>query len=149
MKASTNCRELIQHFEGFQPKPYRCPGGYWTIGYGHLIDSPDRGEITRGEAALLLSKDMEVAERAVLRQVKVPLNQGQFDALVSFTFNLGSGALQASTLRRKLNQELYWLVPEQLRRWVFAGGRKLPGLIRRREAEVALWNGLLPSFLSR
>ena len=83
----------------------------------------------------LLSALLIIAERAVLRLIKVPLTDGQFDALVSFTFNLGSGALQRSTLRRKVNREEHEEVPAEFMRWVWAGGRKLKGLVRRREAE--------------
>ena len=87
----------------------------------------------------LLIKDVLLAEQAVCRLINVPLTNGQFDALVSFTFNLGSGALQRSTLRRKVNREEHEDVPEQLLRWVWAGGRKLRGLIRRRSAEMLLY----------
>jgi lysozyme len=75
----------------------------------------------------------------VLRLIAVPLTAGQFDALVSFTFNLGGGALQRSTLRRKVNREEHAAVPAELMEWVWAGGRKLKGLVRRREAEAALY----------
>jgi lysozyme len=90
-------------------------------------------------AQALLSKDVWSAERSVLRLIKVPLTDGQFDALVSFTFNLGGGALQRSTLRRKVNREEHGEVPEQLMRWVWAGGKRLRGLSRRRKAEAALY----------
>lgn len=82
---------------------------------------------------------MGTAERAVLRLISVPLTDGQFDALVSFTFNLGAGALQRSTLRRKVNREEHEDVPAEFLRWVWAGGRKLNGLIRRRRAEATLY----------
>jgi lysozyme len=86
-----------------------------------------------------------IAEQAVCRLVKVPLTDGQFDALVSFTFNLGSGALQRSTLRRKVNREEHEEVPREFLRWVWAGGRKLKGLVRRRAAEADLYRlQLLP-----
>ncbi len=95
--------------------------------------------ISKGEAEALLIKDVQTAESAVLRLIRVPLTDGQFDALVSFTFNLGSGVLQRSTLRRKVNREEHAEVPDQLMRWVWAGGRRLRGLVRRREAEVGLY----------
>ena len=82
---------------------------------------------------------VEAAERAVLPLIRVPLEDGRFDALCSFTFNLGAGALQRSTLRRKVNREEHGAVPAEFRRWVFAGGRKLKGLMRRREAEAGLY----------
>jgi lysozyme len=91
--------------------------------------------ISREAAEALLIKDVITAEKAVLRLITVLLTDGQFDALVSFTFNLGGGALQRSTLRRVINRQSHNEVPNQLMRWVWAGGRKLRGLARRREAE--------------
>lgn len=85
----------------------------------------------------LLRKDAGSAERSVLRLVSVPLTDGQFDALVSFTFNLGGGAFQRSTLRRKVNRQSHAEVPEQLKRWIWAVGQKLNRLIRRRFDESA------------
>ncbi len=133
---------LIRRFEGFSAVPYLCPAGYLTVGYGHVVKNPDafRQPITEDEATEILVLDVEKAEKAVLRLITVPLSDGQFDALVSFTFNLGSGALQRSTLRRKINREDHVEVPAEFLRWVWAGGRKLKGLIRRREAEAALYN---------
>ena len=132
--------DLIKRFEGFSSTVYICPAGYPTIGYGHLVRSGESfNEISETEAEELLRKDVESAERAVLRLVNVPLTDGQFDALVSFTFNLGSGAFQRSTLRRKVNRQVHAEVPAQLMRWVWAGGRKLNGLHKRRSAESILY----------
>ena len=132
--------DLIKRFEGFSSTVYICPAGYPTIGYGHLVrDHETFEEISQEEAEALLRIDVESAERAVLRLIKVPLTDGQFDALVSFTYNLGSGALQCSTLRRKVNRQAHSEVPTQLVRWVWAGGRKLNGLIRRRAVEAKLY----------
>ena len=132
--------DLIKRFEGFSSTVYICPAGYPTIGYGHLVrDNETFEEISQEEAEALLRIDVESAERAVLRLIKVPLTDGQFDALVSFTYNLGSGALQCSTLRRKVNRQAHSEVPTQLVRWVWAGGRKLNGLIRRRAVEAKLY----------
>lgn len=132
---------LIRRFEGFSATPYVCPAGYLTVGYGHVVKNVDafRQPITENEATEILTVDVETAERTVLRLISVPLTDGQFDALVSFTFNLGAGALQRSTLRRKINREEHEDVPAEFLRWVWAGGRKLPGLIRRRQAEAALY----------
>ena len=128
--------DLIKHFEGFSPTVYTCPAGYATIGYGHLIKKDETFKTIKEEDAQeLLRIDAEAAERAVLRFIDVPLTDGQFDALVSFTFNLGSGALQRSTLRRKVNRQAHGEVPDQFNRWVWAGGRKLKGLIARRRME--------------
>ncbi len=136
---------LIKRFEGFAPELYVCPAGWPTIGYGHVVREDDRNRFVDGidEATgeELLRRDVETAERAVLRLIRVPLEDGQFDALASFAFNLGAGALQRSTLRRKVNCEEHDAVPAEFRRWVWAGGRKLKGLIRRREAEARLYFG--------
>ena len=133
--------ELIKHHEGFVPHIYLDAAGFPTIGYGHLIkadeDFSDGIDKVRGEQ--LLIEDVRIAERAVTRLITSPLSQSQFDALVSFTFNLGSGALQRSTLRRVVNRGEHADVAHQLRRWVFAGGRRLRGLIRRREDEAVLY----------
>ena len=114
-----------------------------TIGYGHLITEANKEQFLDGvdedEALDLLRQDVIVAERAVLRLISVPLTQGQFDALVSFTFNLGAGALQRSTLRRKVNREEHADVPVELMKWVWAGGRKLKGLLKRRRSEAHLY----------
>ena len=128
---------LIKRFEGFSSTVYFCPAGYPTIGYGHVVKKGEdfSAGITQDEAEELLRIDAQIAERAVLRLITVPLTDGQFDALVSFTYNLGSGALQRSTLRRVINRQSHSKVPNQLMRWVWAGGHKLRGLVRRREAE--------------
>lgn len=131
--------ELIKRYEGLRLKPYLCAAGYPTIGYGHLVASLRVPAITAEEAERLLKIDLFVAESAVLRLVRVPLTDGQFDALVSFVFNLGSGRLQASTLLRRLNAGDYQGAALEFRKWVYGGGRKLPGLIARREAEAALF----------
>ena len=134
---------LIKRFEGFEPEIYIDAAGYPTIGYGHLL-RPGEAEffkngISEAAGEALLIKDVLYAEQAVLRLIRVPLTDGQFDALVSFTFNLGSGALQRSTLRRKVNREEHTAIPRELLRWVWAGGRKLRGLARRRRAEAILY----------
>jgi lysozyme len=131
---------LIKRFEGFSPTVYICPAGYPTIGYGHVVKLQEQGKFSNGitpeQAEALLRQDVQTAEYAVLRLIAVPLTDGQFDALVSFTFNLGAGALQRSTLRRKVNRSDHAAVPAEFRKWVWAGGRRLEGLVRRREAEI-------------
>ena len=131
---------LIKRFEGFEPRIYLDAAGLPTIGYGHLLRPGEAEMFANGisEAAgeALLIKDVLLAEQTVLRLITVPLTDGQFDALVSFTFNLGGGALQRSTLRRKVNREEHDAVPPEFLRWVWAGGKKLRGLVRRREAEA-------------
>jgi len=155
MRTSKFGREMITKLEGFMLRPYRDPVGYWTIGVGHLFTKSElssgkvliggknvvwREGITEEQVDDLLSQDLARFEDAV-RKVEVPLTQNQFDALVSFAFNVGTGAFARSTLLSKLNQGHYDQVPAQLRRWVFAGGRVLKGLVKRRETEVAMWNG--------
>ena len=137
--------DLIRRFEGFSPTIYICPAGWPTIGFGHVVRECEREQFETGidedAGAALLRRDVGVSERAVLRLIRVPLDDGQFDALVSFTFNLGAGALQRSTLRRKVNREEHGAVPAEFRRWVWASGQKLTGLERRREAEASLYVG--------
>ncbi len=141
MQLSDTGLALIQRFEGFSSRVYLDAAGLPTIGYGHLIT---RGEdfsdgIDMAQALALLRADVRHAERAVLRFVSAPLAQSQFDALASFTFNLGAGVLQRSTLRRVLNRGDYEAVPAQLMRYVWAGGKRLRGLVLRRAAEAALF----------
>lgn len=131
---------LIKHFEGFSPKAYLCPAGLPTIGYGHQILPKEKfGTLTEAGATFLLKKDLVIAEDAIEKFITVPLTQGQFDALVSFVFNLGAGVLQRSTLRRFLNKRDYAGAAQEFLRWVWADGVKLEGLKRRREAEKALF----------
>jgi lysozyme len=128
---------LIKRFEGFEPEIHLDAAGLPTIGYGHLIRKGEHKMFENGisEAAgeALLIKDVQTAERAVLRLIKVPLTDNQFDALVSFTFNLGGGALQRFTLRRKVNREEHTDVPREFLRWVWS---EVKGLMRRREDEA-------------
>lgn len=137
---------LIKSFEGFSSVIYICPAGYPTIGYGHLVRDAEiafyNDGITVEEGEELLRKDALSAERAVINYISVPLSDGEFDALVSFTFNLGAGALQRSTLRRKLNRGDYVGASGEFKRWAWAGGRKLSGLIRRRKAESKMFLSL-------
>ena len=140
---------FIGHFEGFSGKLYNDPVGHCTIGFGHLVHrgpingsepSDFRNGITRERALDLLREDAEEAADAVERLVKVDLSPNQRDALISFTFNLGTGAFGSSTLLQLLNQGDYNSVPEQLNRWTKASGRVLPGLVTRRKAEGTLFS---------
>ena len=136
---------LIKRFEGFAPEVYFCPAAGRPSATATWCATMERDRFANGideaTAEELLRRDVETAERAEPRLIRVPLEDGRFDALCSFTFNLGAGALQRSTLRRKVNREEHDAVPAEFRRWVWAGGRKLAGLIRRREAEAALYAG--------
>lgn len=142
LHASQVAVDLLVHFEGFRPIAYKPvpQEEHWTIGFGHYGPDVDPGDsITRKEARRLLRRDMTTAEGAVRRLVKVPISQGEFDALVSFTFNCGAGALAGSTLLRKLNKGRHRRARWQLHRWVFGAGGPLLGLVRRRKAEAKLW----------
>lgn len=135
---------VIKHFEGLELRAYQDSVGVWTIGYGHTAAAGPptvyAGQtITEAEAEAILKRDLELFERGVRDLVTVPLNSNQFSALVSFAFNVGLGALRDSTLLRLLNAGDYQGAADQLPRWVKAGGQTLPGLVRRRDAERALF----------
>lgn len=147
MKVSAAGINLIKEFEGVRLKSYKCPAGVYTIGVGHTSAAgpPKVGpgmEITNAQAMKILAQDLVQFEDGVEAAVRVPLTQNQFDALVSFTFNVGLGAFQKSTLLKKLNAEDYAAVPAELMKWTKAGGKELPGLVRRRRAEAAMWRGV-------
>jgi lysozyme len=138
--------ELAKRFEGFHraPKtdpgrahPYTCPAGYWTIGYGHLCE-PTHPPITEAEAEVYLARDLQTALAATLRYCPVLAAEPErrLSAIVDFTFNLGAGRLQTSTLRRRINQRDWSEAAIQLRKWVYGGGKVLPGLLIRREVEI-------------
>ena len=141
--------DLAKRFEGFERKvkhgieitavPYICPAGFWTIGYGHLCD-PKHPPITEAEAEVYLARDLQTALAATLRFCPVLATEpeGRLAAIVDFTLNLGAGRLQTSTLRRRVNQRDWVAASQELRRWVYGGGRVLPGLLARREAEARL-----------
>lgn len=141
MHISEHGLALIKHYEGFSPTAYLCAGGVRTIGYGHLlrVGRHVHEPLTQEAAHQLLAEDVKHAEKAITRLIQVPLTQGQFDALVSFTFNLGAGAFQRSGLRQKVNRAEHGQVPEEFMKWVWAGGRRLRGLVVRRKAEAALY----------
>ena len=143
--------ELAKRFEGFhrvprtdpgRAHPYICPAGYWTIGYGHLCD-PKHPPISEAEADGYLASDLQTALSATLRYCPVLAvePEGRLSAIVDFTFNLGAGRLQTSTLRKRINQRDWVAVAQELRRRVYGGGKVLPGLVSRREAELRLLAG--------
>ena len=141
--------ELAKRFEGFERRvkrgmeiaavPYVCPAGFWTIGYGHLC-AQDHPPITLDEAEAYLAQDLAKALNATLRYCPVLATEpeGRLAAIVDFTFNLGAGWLQASTLRRRVNQRNWSEAATELARWVYGGGKVLPGLVTRRAAEASL-----------
>ena len=140
--------DLAKRFEGFhqvakinpgRAQPYICPAGYWTIGYGHLCE-PSHPPITEAEAEVYLAHDLQTALVATLRYCPVLAaeSEGRLAAIVDFTFNLGAGRLQTSTLRRRINQRDWSSAATELGRWVHGGGQVLPGLVSRRKAEIEL-----------
>lgn len=142
MHVSQKGLNFIKSFEGFSSKPYRCPAGYKTIGYGHLIkDNENIESVTKSYAVELLKQDVEAAESIVRRFTKVFLTQNQFDMLVSFVFNLGGGAYQRSSLRSKVNREEHEAVPFEFLKWIYSKGDILPGLLRRRRLEAKIYVG--------
>ena len=138
-KTSSRGIELIKRWEGLRTNAYLCPGNVWTIGYGHTTNVHPGMMISHAQAEILLRQDLVRFERAVERYVTVPINQNQFDALVSFAFNVGTEALRTSSLVRILNKGKYKTAALQFGKWVFAAGRKLPGLVSRRNDEYQLF----------
>lgn len=145
MQISKKGLSLLKEWEGCLLHIYKDSAGYPTIGVGHLIS---KGEdfskgLTEQQASDLLAKDILPKANTVNTLVKVPLTQDQFDALVSFTFNVGSSAFKASTLLKKLNNKDYLSVPTELLKWTKAGGILNEGLVNRRNKEIKLWKGLI------
>tara|TARA_R110002050_G_scaffold24250_3_gene64930 strand:+ start:288 stop:731 length:444 start_codon:yes stop_codon:yes gene_type:complete len=141
MNISNEGLSLIKKFEGCELNSYKCAAGVPTIGYGSTHGIEMGMSISRARAEELLLEDIAKFEDHVNNNVKVPLNQNQFDAMVSWTFNLGGGNLKSSTLLKVLNGSDYTDVPNQIKRWNKANGKVLEGLIRRREAEALLFEG--------
>ena len=156
MKVSQKCIEQIKKDEGVRNRPYQCPALLWTVGVGHVIDPshakvkladrkqlpiPDGWDrvLSATEIDEILRKDLNRFEAGVLRLIKVKLTQGQFDGLVSFSFNVGLGNLQNSTLRMKLNRGDYEGAAEQFLVWTKAGGKVLKGLVIRRTHEKEMF----------
>jgi len=145
MKMSQNgIDKLLKPFEGCKLRAYLCPAKVWTIGYGHTTAAghPDVAAgmtITQKQADAILAMDLVKFEAAVTGMVKVPLSQNQFDVLVDLAYNIGPGVLKTSTLMKRVNAEEFDRVPGELLKWTRGGGKVLPGLVRRRQAEVAMW----------
>ena len=145
MRSLELAAEIAKPFEGLRLEAYHDPVGYPTIGYGHLLsrkpwaDLSQWADIDEHEAERLLQNDMQSALVSVRNLITVPLTDEQEAALIDFAFNCGAGNLQASTLRRVINRREYSEAPAQFMRWVYARSKKLPGLVRRRSAEVDMW----------
>ena len=157
MKVSAAAIRMIKHHEGVRTRPYRCPALLWTVGVGHVIDPShaavkyeersslpipagwDR-TLTMDEVDAILAQDLARFERGVARLCPVSVNhQGQFDALVSFAFNVGLGNLQRSSIRMRYNRGDIEGAADAFLMWTKAAGKVLPGLVKRREAEIALF----------
>jgi len=145
MKLSDRGIRLIEEFEGFSPRMYYDAVGLPTIGFGTLIDTKEEERlktavISRIEAGELLRKEIAPMEKQIANMVRVTLNQNQWDALVSFCYNLGTGALRSSTLLKKLNLDPQDpTIRQEFLKWVHAGGKRLNGLVKRRGREADLY----------
>jgi lysozyme len=156
MKVSKECIEMIKHHEGVRTSSYRCPALLWTVGVGHVIDPnhirvpfEERKNLAipsgwdrvlpMAEVDDILAKDLLTFERGVLRLCPTNLTQSRFDALVSFAFNVGLGNLQRSTIRQKHNRGEFEGAAEAFMQWTKAGGKVLPGLVKRRKDESTLY----------
>lgn len=140
MKTSAIGRRLIQGFEGYRDKAYLCPAGVWTIGYGHTSGVKEGDTCTREQANEYLKQDLATAEEAVNAE-KLNLSQLQFDALVSFVYNVGTGAFRDSTLLKKLRRDTSPRkeLEEEWKKWKYSNKTVLKGLVRRRAAEWSLY----------
>lgn len=139
MNISEKGLQLLKHYEGCELNAYRCSAGVLTIGYGHTKGVTEDMVITQEEADQMLQDEMPEYEGYINDMVTVELNQDQFDALVCWVYNLGSGNLASSTLLKVLNEGDYEAVPEQMKRWNKAGGKVLNGLTKRRDSEAKLF----------
>jgi lysozyme len=144
MKLNTRGLAIIKEFEGLRTKAYRCPAGVWTIGYGHTSQAGPPAvksgmTVTAKEAAAILAADAEKFAKSVSDVVKVALSDDQFSALVSFAYNVGIGNFRSSSVLKAVKARDFDAVPRRLALWIKAGGRVLPGLIKRRAAEAALF----------
>ena len=156
MKVSARCKEMIKHHEGVRFKPYRCPAKLWTVGVGHVL-YPDQGRLpldqrdayplkaedqrafSGAEVDGILGADLQRFEAGIAKLFPVVLTQGQNDALVSFGFNLGLGGVQRSTLRQKVLRGEMEAAADEFLKFTRGGGKILPGLVKRRNDERALF----------
>ena len=141
MKPSQKCIDMVKHFEGFEDTAYLCPANVWTIGYGRTKNVKEGDRITEPQAERDLQEELQEFGAQVLGVVDVSLLQNEFDALTSWTYNLGVGNLSSSTLLKKLNAGDKDSVPSEMLRWNKAAGKVLAGLTTRRQAEADLWQG--------
>ena len=138
MKISDKCVALVKRFEGFEAKAYKCPAGVWTIGYGHTEGVNPGDVITETKAAILLKEELNLFASKV-EKLLAKATQGQFDALVSFSYNLGVNNLRNSTLLKLHNAGNYGAAKLEFNKWNRAAGKVLEGLVKRRAAEAELY----------
>ena len=136
MNISQEGISLIKKFEGCELEAYKCAAGVWTIGYGHTKDVQEGDSILKEDAESMLMHELQEYCNDVDIAVKVDLKQNEFDALVSWTYNLGLTNLNSSTMLKVLNEGKHDEVPAQIKRWNKASGQVKQGLVRRREAEA-------------
>lgn len=139
MKPSQACVDLVKSFEGFRAEAYKCPAGVWTVGYGSTENVGPGDTVTEAEAEQMLADDLLYASKSVDDLVDVELPQNEYDALVSFVYNVGREAFRNSTLLRMINNDDKENCGSQFLRWTKANGKVLPGLARRRTAERELF----------
>ena len=140
LETSESMIAIIKKFEGLRLKAYKCPAGVYTIGYGHTENVNADSEISELMADQILRKDLQNFEQAI-NDLDLPLLQCEFDALVSFVFNIGIGNFNKSTLKKLLLQKKFFYAAKEFDKWVFAGGKKLPGLQSRRTKERKIFEG--------
>ena len=140
LKISESMIAVIKKFEGLRLKAYKCPAGVYTIGYGHTENVFADSEISELMADQILRKDLQKFEQTI-NDLDLPLLQCEFDALVSFVFNVGIGNFNKSTLKKLLSQKKFFYAAKEFDKWVFAGGKKLPGLQNRRNKERKIFEG--------
>ena len=140
MKISENGKNLIKNFEGLKLNSYKCSSGVLTIGYGHTgSDVKENMIISKEEAEKLFDSDIVIHSNNVSKLVRVKLTQNQFDALVSFEYNIGYGNFSKSTLLKKLNLQDYKGASNEFDKWVYSKKKKLNGLVKRRNKEKELF----------
>lgn len=139
-RITDDCVAMVKEFEGFSGRPYTCPAGKQTIGYGHVIKDGDTLDyLTKEQADALLRKDLESFGKFVRAYIAVPLNDNEYSALCSLCFNVGTTPIAKGTLGKLLNSGDRLGAAQEFPRWVYAGGKALPGLVRHREAEMNLF----------
>lgn len=139
MTISENCLDLIKQFEGCKLKAYKCPAGIWTIGYGRTTDVHEGDTCTQEQADTWLTEEANEFAEQIEKMVKVPLTQNELDALTSFAYNVGIGNFSRSTMLKRINEANFEEAAPEFLKWNKAAGKVLPGLVKRRQAEMDLF----------